>query len=178
LFYGGNGISEDSYGNPAASDANSTFLSPSYLQGTVYLQKLEESHKAKAAAERESHATKPQPGGGLSAGSNTHTQPHKLPSGTHRGVSYEVVEKTMSVEDDATVHPLPSKWNRDDKDHALEVLGDGYEVKYTGRSSGEHEACAIRADHFMPTLCGVYYFEVTILNRKREEYATPTQSFG
>ncbi len=171
-LYFGAGLSEDGYGGLASTEGTSTFLSPSYLRGTVYLQKLEEAHKAKVVAERESHAAKPQPGGGLAAGSNTHTQGSKLPSGSHRGVAYELVEKPPAVEDENTLHPLPSRWNKDDKDPALEVLGDGYEVKFTGRGSGDHEACAIRADNFMPTLCGVYYFEVLILSRKREEYVT------
>jgi len=55
------------------------------------------------------------------------------------------------------------------------VLSDGQEVKFTGVKSPadrEHEACAIRADHPMPPQCGIYYFEVTIISRRREEYVS------
>jgi len=163
------GASDDGFSSLLPSPSSSTFLSPSYLRGSVYLQKLQDAHKARVAAEREGHAAKAQSVTGLASGANAHPQASKLPAGSHRGVQFEVVEKTPTVEDDATVSLLPSRWNKDDKDHALDVLGDGYEVKHIGRSSGDHEACAIRADHYMPALCGVYYFEVLIMNRKREE---------
>lgn len=35
----------------------------------------------------------------------------------------------------------------------------------------EYDSAAARADHFMPRSCGVYYFEVTIMNKSREGYA-------
>ncbi|KAL1864785.1 hypothetical protein VTK73DRAFT_5664 [Phialemonium thermophilum] len=87
-------------------------------------------------------------------------------------MTFDLIEKPPAFEEDeeATVSPLPSRWNKDDKHSALEVLGDGYEVKYTGhRSERDHDAAAIRADHYMPPQCGVYYFEVLILHRKRED---------
>jgi Ran-binding protein 9/10 len=68
---------------------------------------------------------------------------------------------------------LPSRWNKEDKWGGLEVLGDSLEVKYTalrGQSERDHEACSVRADHYMPPQCGIYYFEVTILSGKRDEY--------
>lgn len=145
------------------------FLSPTYLRGSVYLQRLEEAHKTRLAAEREGHAAKAQVGTGLTGGGNTHLPKSKLPSGSHRGVAYELIEKQPAHEADEGISQLPSRWNRDDKDPNLEVMGDGYEVKYTGRSTSDHEACAIRADHYMPPQCGIYYFEVLVLNRKREE---------
>ncbi|KAK3370267.1 hypothetical protein B0H63DRAFT_528000 [Podospora didyma] len=157
-------------GGPLPSASESGFLSPTYLRGSVYLQKLEEAYKAKLFAEREGHAVKAQAVAGLASGTSSHLQSsHKLPSGSHRGVTYEVVEKPPAIEEDDTISPLPSRWNKEDKDASLEVLGDGCEVKYTGRTTSEHEASAIRSDHHMPSLCGVYYFEVLILNRKREE---------
>ncbi|KAK1750591.1 hypothetical protein QBC47DRAFT_406951 [Echria macrotheca] len=159
------GAAEDSF----TGSISPPFLSPSYLRGTVYLSRLEEAHKAKVLAEREVQAAKTQSNGALASSGNSHAPTSKLPSGSHKGVQFEVVEKTPAVEDDAGISPLPSRWNKDDKDHSLEVLGDGFEVKHTGRSSAEHEACAIRADHHMPALCGIYYFEVIILNRKRDD---------
>lgn len=169
LFPNGN-TSDDGFGHLFSNPSNPVFLSPSYLRGSVYLQKLEEVHNARVAAERESHAAKVPTGTGLASGTNAHPQATtKLPSGSHRGVQFEIVEKPSAAEYSASVSPLPSRWNREDKDQSLEVLGDGCEAKHVGRNAGEHEACAIRADHYMPALCGVYYFEVLIMNRKRED---------
>lgn len=159
----------ETFTNGAPNHSSSGFLSPTYLRGSIYLQRLEEAHKAKMLADREGHAAKTQTGAGLASGGNTHLPKSKLPSGSHRGVAYELIEKPPVSDDDETVSHLPSKWNREDKDQQLEIMGDGYEVKYTGRSSSDHEACAVRADHYMPPQCGVYYFEVLVLNRKREE---------
>jgi hypothetical protein len=155
--------------NFAAAAKGPSFLSPSYLRGSVYLQKLDEAHKARVLAERESFAAKLQTGGGMAAVGGPHSPNSKRPSSAHRGVQFEVVEKPSVPKVDPAVNPLPSRWNREDKDASLEVMDDGCTVKHTGRSSSDHEACAIRADHYMPPLCGVYYFEVTVLNRKREE---------
>ncbi|KAM7221104.1 hypothetical protein V8F06_003489 [Rhypophila decipiens] len=153
------------YTNGLPNLSNTGFLSPSYLHGSIYLERLEKEYKARLAAEREGHAVKTQVGAG-----RTHLPKSKLPSGAHRGVSYELVEKPLLIDvEDEGISPLPSKWNRDDKDSQLEVLGDGYEVEYVGRSQAEHEASAVRADHYMPPQCGVYYFEVLVLHRKRED---------
>lgn len=85
-------------------------------------------------------------------------------------MTYDLIEKAPppSIE---TVAPLPSKWNTNDKYSGLEILADGLEVKYSGgrASEREHEAYSVRADHPMPTQCGIYYFEVTILSKKRED---------
>lgn len=160
----------DAAPNFAAAAKGSSFLSPSYLRGSVYLQKLDEAHKARLLAERESFAAKVQAGSPMPAVGGPHSPNSKRPSSAHRGVQFDVVEKPSSVPKvDPAVNPLPSRWNREDKDASLEVMDDGCTVKHTGRSSSDHEACAIRADHYMPPLCGVYYFEVTVLNRKREE---------
>jgi hypothetical protein len=107
---------------------------------------------------------------------------------SHRGMTYDLVEKAavpFPQDDDRRppVNPLPSRWNSDDRHQGLDVLGDGYEVKHSSshRSSGgerDYEACAIRADNPMPPQCGVYYFEILILNRKREEYVLKVPSLS
>jgi hypothetical protein len=87
-------------------------------------------------------------------------------------MTYDLIEKAPPLEDEMLA-PLPSKWNNQDKHGALEVLSDGQEVKFSGpkpERDRDHEAYAIRADHPMPLQCGIYYFEVTIISRKREEY--------
>lgn len=159
----------------------SKFLCPSYLRGTVYMEKLEEQHKRRMQALRESHQHSHTRGGGgggatglISSGSSLSLHNGKLPPPSHRGMTLDVVEKPPRFleDDDSGLSPLPSRWNKDDKHGALDVVGDGYDVKYVGpKSSSEkdHEACAIRADHWMPGQCGVYYFEMTVVARKHAE---------
>lgn len=150
------------------------FFVPSYLKGSKYVQKLEEAHKAKALASRDGSSAQSSQTGSLSTSTSSINLHAKVPA-SHRGMTYDLIEKAPPAEDDA-VAPLPSKWNSHDKHGGLEVLADGQEVKFTGSKSvadRDHEACSIRADHPMPPQCGIYYFEVTIISRKREEYAVP-----
>ncbi len=147
------------------------FFVPSYLKGSKYVQKLEEVHKAKLSTHREGHsAQSSQPGSLSTSASSINLHAKMAPS--HRGMTYDLIEKAPPLEDEMLA-PLPSKWNNQDKHGALEVLSDGQEVKFSGpkpERDRDHEAYAIRADHPMPLQCGIYYFEVTIISRKREEY--------
>lgn len=161
---------------PTAAISKTGFLAPSYLRGSGYLEKLAEQHKAKLLADREMNMSKGPSvtafaGNTGSMENRAVTLHNKLPSGTHRGVALNLIERppaSAELEEDI-VSSLPTRWNQDDKDHNVEVFGDGYEVKYTGAKGSDHEAGAIRADNPMPSQCGVYYFEVMVLNKKREE---------
>lgn len=156
---------------PFGAQHGDSFFVPSYLKGSAYVQKLEEAHKAKLAAHRDGPSThSSQPGSLSTSTSSVNLQAKIAPS--HRGMTYDLIEKAPPL-DDESLSPLPSKWNTHDKHAGLEVLSDGLEVKFTSAKSAtdrDHEACAIRADHPMPSQCGIYYFEVTIVSRKREEY--------
>ncbi|KAK3309108.1 uncharacterized protein B0T15DRAFT_491641 [Chaetomium strumarium] len=189
----GSAVPEDGrfFSSASMPNVSSTgFLAPSYLRGTVYLQKLEEKHRAKVLAERDGSASSGTQTGPAAAASSSRLASNgsashlpaigtKVSGSTHRGVAYEIVEKPMyPAEEDDTVSPLPSRWNKDDKEAALEVLGDGYEVRHTGRASSEHEASAVRADHHMSPSCGVYYFEITVLNKKKDNMKTPPIAIG
>ncbi|KAK3989251.1 hypothetical protein QBC44DRAFT_87229 [Cladorrhinum sp. PSN332] len=167
--------------NPSTYDIQARgFLSPSYLRGSVYLQKLEERHRARIIAEREREISGPktQSRTGLASNGNGHHAPsphgpklHHSSGATHRGVAFEVVEKGAGAptEENDGINPLPSKWNKYDKESILEISNEGYEVSVSvnGRALGEHEAAAVRGDHWIDPACGVYYFEVLVLNRKR-----------
>ncbi|TVY37986.1 Uncharacterized protein LSUB1_G003411 [Lachnellula subtilissima] len=146
------------------------FFVPSYLKGSKYIQRLEESHKARLRAQKEEpQAQVPQSGSLSTSASSLNLHTKLAPS--HRGMTYDIIEKALPVEDE-TVPRLPSRWSSTDKYGGLEVLSDGQEVKFTGPKSDrerDHEACSIRADYPMPTQCGIYYYEVTIISRKREE---------
>lgn len=152
------------------------FFTPSYLKGSKYVQRLEDAHRAKVAAHKEGHSTQSSQPGSLSTSASSINLHTKI-APSHRGMTYDLIEKAPPA-DDEVLAPLPSRWNSQDKYGGLEVLSDGQEVKFTGPKSDRDrdlEACAIRADHPMPPQCGIYYFEVTIISRKREEYVYTCQ---
>ena len=157
------------YGGHAGSHIDHFFV-PSYLKGSKFVQTLEEAHKAKVQSHKDGNLPTSQTGSLSTSGSSINLNTKMAPS--HRGMTYDLIEKIPPVEEES-MPPLPSKWNVHDKNTGLEVLSDGQEVKFTGSKSTserDHEACAIRSDHPMPSQCGIYYFEVTIISRKREEY--------
>ncbi|KUJ18418.1 uncharacterized protein LY89DRAFT_48210 [Mollisia scopiformis] len=162
-------VSGNGYGNFGGSSTEQFFI-PSYLKGSRYLQRLEEAHKAKIAAQKDSQSAPSSQPGSLSTSASSVNLHTKMAS-SYRGIAHDVIEKAPPSKDE-TLTPLPSKWNSLDKYGGLEVLNDGMEVKFSGPKSErdrDHEACAIRADHPMPSQCGIYYFEVDIVSRKREE---------
>ncbi|RYP79449.1 hypothetical protein DL769_002958 [Monosporascus sp. CRB-8-3] len=159
----------------APQQRNNGFFIPSYLEGSAYIQRLEEAHRAQQAQKEGQQ----QNGGSLQAGQAPGLLRNKS-SASHLGMKFDVIERAPPHEDDVTVAPLPSKWNKDDKFGGLEVLGDGLEVKYTApRGTREHdyEVCSIRADNPIPPQVGLYYFEVTIVSevhplQRRQSEAT------
>ncbi|RDW62743.1 hypothetical protein BP5796_11045 [Coleophoma crateriformis] len=146
------------------------FVTPSYLKSSKYVQRLRQAHHAKLAAHRDGpSASSSQPGSLSTSASSVNLHAKMTPS--HRGMTYDLIEKAPPLEEES-LSPLPTKWNPHDKYGGLEVLSDGQEVKFTGpksTSDRDHEACAIRADYPMPPQCGIFYYEVTIVSRKREE---------
>jgi Ran-binding protein 9/10 len=162
-----NGSPQDNFWSP--QQRNSGFFVPSYLIGTNYIQKLEQVHLAKQAQKEGQQ----QAGGSATVKTGQSSTPSitaKPPS--HLGMTYDLIERGSPLDGDETTAPLPTRWNKDDKHSGLEVMGEGQEVKYTAsKQPGErdYETGTIRADHPIPALAGIYYFEVTILSRKRDE---------
>ncbi|KAF4785590.1 SPRY domain-containing protein [Colletotrichum scovillei] len=157
-------------GGPGGASGHGGFFVPSYLTGSTYVQRLEEAHFAKVQAQKESQTAQAQPGGNLTTSASS-VSLHSKPA-SHRGVNYDVIEKTAAFEDDEAFTPLPTRWNRDDKYGALDILSDGLEVRYIGprgQTERDHEAFSIRADNPMPPQCGIYYFEVQVLSGKRDD---------
>lgn len=143
------------------------FFVPSYLEGSTYVQKLQDAYRSK---QKEGLAP-PNPAA-PSLGPNSSSASLQTKPASHRGISHHVVEKPP-LEDEEALAPLPSRWSKDDKYAGLEILGNGLEVKCNGvrgASERDHEAYSLRADHYMPPQCGIFYFEVMILGGKRDEY--------
>lgn len=162
-----NGHGHSGFGPPLGDE----MFIPSYLRRSKHVRNLQESQKARAKARHDAPSSSVSQGASLSTSSSSANMYGKPPS--HRGMTFELIEKAPPV-DDESLAPLPSRWNAQDKYGGLDILSEGQEVKFTGPKQGgdrDHEACSIRADHYMPPQCGIYYYEVTILSRKREEYA-------
>ncbi|KAK7403812.1 hypothetical protein QQX98_010409 [Neonectria punicea] len=145
------------------------FFIPTYLSDSTYVKKLAEAHKSKLQA-RESSRTS---ANGLAPNLTTfNPHQHPLPPGSHRGMSHTVIERPPIFEEDDTLASLPSKWNKDDQWGGIEIQPDGLGVKYVGpknQHDRDHEACAVRANNYMPAQCGIYYYEVQILSAKRDD---------
>lgn len=145
-------------------DADAPFFVPTYLDHSVYMQQLQQDHVSKM---RTKHAKRANgdapPSNGTDIGA--------LPPGSHRGLSHSVVERSSLLQGEEPLTPLPSRWNRDDMWGGIEV--DACNIaRYTAPktyNSRDHEASAVRANHHMPPQCGLYYYEVTILDGKRDE---------
>ncbi|KAI0185704.1 SPRY domain-containing protein [Xylaria flabelliformis] len=154
---------------------NTGFFVPSYLRGSSYITKLEETHRAK-----EGQKEQQQSGSGLSAASPDSQLSGKTPA-AHLGMTYDLIERAPTFDQSSTLPPLPTRWNRDDKYGALEVSSNGLEVKCNPalRTTREqdHEVSAIRADHPMPSQAGIYYFEVSLLSKRRDETTTVCVGF-
>ena len=152
------------------SDSENNFFVPTYLSRSVYMQRLEDDHKAKMRVKQPKRPT----GNGIIINNNNNkpdiiTGP--LPPGSHRGLSHTVVERSPGHEDHDELTPLPSKWNKDDMWHGLDMDSDNI-VKFSMSKSSlerEYEACAIRANHHIPPQCGIYYYEVMVLDSRKDE---------
>lgn len=58
---------------------------------------------------------------------------------------------------------LPRRWVKHEGDMSIELSGDGTGVNYiVDAKNNIQEARALKTDHAVPTLCGVFYYEVDI----------------
>ncbi|KAK6344811.1 hypothetical protein TWF718_006765 [Orbilia javanica] len=131
---------------------------PSYLEDSLYAEKLDAVRDlswGSAIPSRTSSYTSV----GLQAAQSRGT-----------GLKLDVKDTVPSPDDDLPT-PLPTKWNDRDRSDGIEVSQDGLNVQFsvTGPSKvNEYDSASVRADYFIPRSCGVYYFEVAIMNKSRE----------
>lgn len=143
------------------------FFTPTYLQGSKYIERLEAAYKTKLAAQREAHQSHSTAHGSLSTSSSSVSLYKMAPS--HRGMTYEIIEHQPHVDDEGAT-PLPAKWAEANKNGGLEISGEGLDVEFIGPTKlSDHEGAAARADYPMPPQCGIYFFEVTIVSKGKEE---------
>lgn len=148
------------------------FFVPSYLRGSKHAEKLQEAHKAKAAAQRELRSTQSSNAGSLSTSSSS-VNLHKL-AGSHRGLTHEIIERAPVFVDEP-VSPWPTKWSESDKFAQLDIEDGGRQAKFSGSQKTSDEAASVRADCPMPRQCGIYYYEVTVVSKGKDGYESMEQ---
>lgn len=142
------------------------FFVPSYLRGSRYIEKLEAVHEAKMMAQHAEPPPRTFNAGSLSASSSSVSLQKMAPS--HRGMTYDIVENQLQSEEVGPA-PLPSKWEAKDKWGGLEIGPSEVDVKFVGANKlSEQDAAAARTDHPMPSECGIYYYEVTIVQKGKD----------
>ncbi|KAH0550885.1 hypothetical protein GP486_007751 [Trichoglossum hirsutum] len=153
--------------NNGAFGATHTLFTPSYLRNSSYVQKLADAHRARLSNHGYGFSTHSSNAGSLSTSSSSANLHKMAPS--HRGMTYDIIEKEPQTNGEALM-PLPTRWSDHDKLSGIDVLADGLEVRFIGpgKSNQDHDAAAVRADHAMPPQCGIFYYEVTIINRGKE----------
>ncbi|CAF0796475.1 unnamed protein product [Adineta ricciae] len=66
--------------------------------------------------------------------------------------------------------PLPTKWNSKEKTSSLVLQQNNLVVTYKGQGKSHKDAASVRADHPIPPLTGIYYYEVKVLSKGRDGY--------
>ena len=68
--------------------------------------------------------------------------------------------------------PLPRCWSQDEKYQFISLSDDKLRVHFTGKGKtygdAEREASAVLTPHSIPVTSGIYYYEVTIMNKGRD----------
>ncbi|THH00347.1 hypothetical protein EW026_g2171 [Hermanssonia centrifuga] len=66
---------------------------------------------------------------------------------------------------------LPTRWSDQDRHGSLTVSTDGRELTFYGPScTGDRDSAAARANYPIPPACGIYYYEVEILQKGSKGY--------
>ncbi|KAK9504990.1 hypothetical protein O3M35_009148 [Rhynocoris fuscipes] len=66
--------------------------------------------------------------------------------------------------------PLPSWWNPQDKYQTIWLKECNLRVHYKGTSKVDKDAGSVRANNPIPTTCGIYYFEINIIDQGEQGY--------
>ena len=149
------------------SKEGKTRIRPSYLKGSKYLQRLDAAQKSRTIKQRVNGQKTPNQASLSTSSSNISL--HKMVS-SHRGMTYEIVEH-QRPEEYHGVPPLPSKWVEVDRYGILETSAGGSDLKFgSSPKSHDNESAAARTDHPMPSQCGIYYFEVSVLTKGKDGY--------
>ncbi|KAK4004804.1 ran-binding protein 9 isoform X3 [Daphnia magna] len=66
---------------------------------------------------------------------------------------------------DAKKTPLPTSWSCKDKDNFIKLSHMQLRAHYKGYSLSVKDTSCVRSDHPIPLACGLYYFEVKVIDK-------------
>ncbi|KZT68756.1 SPRY-domain-containing protein [Daedalea quercina L-15889] len=74
---------------------------------------------------------------------------------------------------------LPTRWSEQDRGAVLSISQDGREVTFCGSSfTGEKDSAAARTNFPIPPACGIYYYEVEVMQRGQKGHISVGFSAG
>ncbi|KAJ1953674.1 hypothetical protein IWQ62_005936 [Dispira parvispora] len=65
---------------------------------------------------------------------------------------------------------VPTEWNLKDKVEGLTVIHNNLQVNYSGPGMRDSDAASIRANRSIPSQCGVYYYEITVVDKGHDGF--------
>jgi hypothetical protein len=72
---------------------------------------------------------------------------------------------------DESVTPLPRFWTSHKELSSKLIIQQGTRVEYKGPGSkGYKDAASARTNVEIPAVCGIYYFEITVISKGRDGY--------
>jgi hypothetical protein len=157
------------------SDSDDKFFVPTYLAQSVYMQRLQGEYVSKARANSAAKLAKGKDASTAAARNDTST----IPTGSYRGLSHSIIERHPNYTNDDgsnALTPLPFKWNEYDRCAGLEIESNTTVRRRPHQGYQERErdgdSAAVRANHFIPPQCGIYYYEVMVLEGQKDEYVS------
>lgn len=185
----------------AAKDREREYFLPEYLEGTAYgvwvsnWKNHLSTNPLSSLSFASSNGTTTNGSTAMSATAMRReaSTPHTVPNSRnpsphnhahlvgHRGVAFDITERssysTSSTTSSSSQNEpplLPSRFNERDRCPVLELLNDGMDAKFAGPAKGtDQDAASVRADHPIPSSCGIYYYEVTIMSRGNQGSPPP-----
>ncbi|CAF3007529.1 unnamed protein product [Rotaria socialis] len=97
----------------------------------------------------------------------TTTAPSRITTSTSKTGLERLAQLYPHVTEDT---PLPSKWNSKEKAPSLALQQNNLAVAYKGPGKSHKDAASVRSDHPIPSLTGIYYYEVKILSKGRDGF--------
>jgi hypothetical protein len=76
---------------------------------------------------------------------------------------HEIAQLYPNIDENKT--PLPRRWSSIHKWKTITLSNDSQRIIYTGQGQTHTNAASIRTDHPIPATCGIYYYEVKIVNQ-------------
>ena len=165
-----------------AKDRERDYWLPEYLEGTAYgvwvshwknqnANAPSNGATANGSSIMTSTSMRREPSHPQTVPSSRNPSPHNTHILAHRGVAFDVAEKSSSLPAQTEPPLLPSRFNERDRCPVLELVNDGMDAKFAGPAKGtDSDAASVRADHPIPSSCGIYYYEVSILSRGSQGY--------